>query len=167
MLPDRERPSSSAVNASTFNDSGPVLLLPVGFAILLCPRGFRLGSFDLGLNLSSCEGGGIGGDGVFVDIDPTEPRFGSGPEIRGAGEGPMERLLPTVELYRCVEAIGRKVGVEGRETEVGIELTVDVLVLPSDERRDCGRRIPEGVAPWLSTLELRVLVIDVGEVLLL
>jgi len=99
VLPDRKRPSSSAVNASTFSDSGPVLLLLVGFAILLCPRGFKLGSFDLGLNFSSCEGGGIGGDGVFADdIDPTEPRFGSGPEICGAGEGPTERLLPTVEL---------------------------------------------------------------------
>jgi len=145
-----------------------VLLLPVGFAILLCPRWFKLGSFDLGLNFSSCEGGGIDGDGVFVDdVDPTRPRFGCGPEICSAGEGPTERLPPFVELYRCVEATGRKVGVEGRETEVGIELTVDVLVLPSDERRDCGRRIPEGMALWLSALELRMLVIDVGEVLLL
>lgn len=60
-----------------------------------------------------------------------------------------------------------KVGVEGREAEVGIELTVDVLVLPSDERRERGRRSPEGMMLWLSALELRVLVIDVGEVLLL
>lgn len=145
-----------------------MLLLPVDFVILLCPRGFKLGSFDLGLNLSSCEGGSIDGDGVFVvDVDPTKFRFGSGPEICSAGEGPTGRLPLFVELYKCAEAIGRKVGVEGRETEVGIELTVDVLVLPSDERRDCGRRIPEGMALWLSTLELRVLVIDVGEVLLL
>lgn len=136
MLPDRERPRSSAVNASTFSDSGPVLLLVVGFPVLLCPRGFKPGSFDLGLNFSSCEGGSIEGDGVFVDdVDPTKLRFGCGPEICGAGEGPMERF-PPVELYKCAEAIGRKVGVEGRETEVGIELTVDVLVLPSDERRD-------------------------------
>jgi hypothetical protein len=76
-----------------------VLLLPVGFPILLCPRGFKLGSFDLGLNLSSCEGGPIDGDGVFVDgVDPTELRFGCGPEICGAGEGPTERLPPVVEL---------------------------------------------------------------------
>ena len=136
MLPDRERPRSSAVNASTFNDSGPVLLLVVGFPVLLCPREFKPGSFDLGLNFSSCEGGGIDEDGVFVDeVDPTELRFGFGPEICGAGEGPTERL-PPVELYRCAEAIGRNVGVEGREIEVEIELTVDVLVLPSDERRD-------------------------------
>jgi len=145
-----------------------VLRLPVGFAILLCPRWFKLGSFDLGLNFSSCEGGGIDGDGVFVDdVDPTNPRFGCGPEICGAGEGPTERLPPFVELCRYPEATGREVGVEGRETEVGIELTVDVLVLPSDERRDCGRRIPEGMALWLSALKLRMLVIDVGEVLLL
>jgi hypothetical protein len=103
---------------------------------------------------------------VLDGVDPTEPRFGSGPDICGAGEGPIERLPPIFELYRLVEATGRKVGVEGREMEVGIELTVDVLVLPSDERRDCGRRIPEDVALWLSALELRVLVIDVGEVLL-
>ena len=136
MLPDRERPSSSAVSASTFSDSGPVLLLVVGFPILLCPRGFKLGSFDLDLNLSSCEGGGIDGDGVIVDdVDPTELRFGCGPEICDAGEGPTGRLL-LAELYRCAEAIGRNVGVEGREIEVGIELTVEVLVLPSDERRD-------------------------------
>lgn len=136
MLPDRERPKSSAVKVSTLSDSGPVLLLPVGFPILLCPRGFKLGSFDLGLNFSSCEGGSIDGDGVFVDdVDPAEPRFGCGPEICGAGEGPIERF-PPVELYKCAEAIGRKVGVEGREAEVGIELTVEVLVLPSDERRD-------------------------------
>lgn len=103
---------------------------------------------------------------MFVDdVDPTELRFGCGPEICGAGEGPTERLLPFIELCRCAEAIGRKVGVEGREAEVGIELTVEVLVLPSDDRRDCGRRTPEGMALWLSTLELRVLVIDVGEVL--
>ena len=159
---------SSAVNASTFSDSGPVLLLPVGFPILLCPRGFKLGSFDLGLNFSSCEGGNVEGDGEFVDdVDPTKPRFGSSPDICGAGEGPTERFPPFVELYRCAEATGRKVGVEGRETEVGIELTVDVLVLPSDEGRDCGRRIPEGMALWLSALELRVLAIDVGEVLAL
>ena len=145
-----------------------MLLLPVGFTILLCPRWFKLGSFDLGLNFSSCEGGSIDGDGVFVDdADPTKPRFGGGPDICSAGEGPTERLPPFAELYRCAEATGRKVGVEGRETEVGIELTVDVLVLPSDERRDCGRRTPEGMALWLSALELRGLVIDVGEVLLL
>lgn len=53
MLPDRERPKSRAANASTFSDSGPVLLLPVGFPILLCPRGFKLGSLDFDLNLSS------------------------------------------------------------------------------------------------------------------
>lgn len=165
MLPDRERPRSSVVNASTFSDSGPVLLLVEGFPILFCPRGFKPGSFDLGLNFSSCEGGGIDGDGVFVDdVDPTEPRFGCSPDICGAGEGPPERL-PPVELYRCAEAIGRSVGVEGREAEDGIELTVEVLVLPSDERREWGRRIPEGIALWLSALELRVLVIDVGEVL--
>jgi len=167
VLPDRERPRSSAVNASMFSDSGPVLLLPVGFAILFCPREFKLGSFDLGLNLSNCDDDGSDGVGVFVaDPDPAELRFGCNPEIDSAGEGFTERLLPFVELWRCVEAIGREVGVEGRETEVGIELTVDVLVLPSDERRDCGRRIPDGIALWLSTLELRVLVIDVGEVLL-
>lgn len=113
-----------------------MLLLVVGFPILLCPRGFKLGSFDLGLNFSSCEGGSSDGDGVFVDgVDPTEPRFGCEPEICGAGEGPTGRL-PPVEVYRCVEAIGRNVGVDGREAEVGIELTVEVLVLPSDERRD-------------------------------
>ena len=104
---------------------------------------------------------------MFVDdANPAEPRFGRGPEICGAGEGPTGRLPPVVELYRFAEATGRKVGVDGREIEVGIELTVDVLVLPSDERRECGRRIPEGVALWLSALELRVLVIDIGEVLL-
>ena len=122
-----------------------MLLLPVGFPILLCPREFKLGSFDLGLNFSSCEGGSIDGDGLFDDVDPIGPRFGSDPEICGAGEGPIGRLPPFVELYRCAEATGRNVGVEGRETEVGIELTVDVLVLPSDERRDCGRRTPEGM----------------------
>jgi len=107
------------------------------------------------------------GEGVFdVVVDPAEPRFGCGPDICGAGEGPTERFPPNVELCRCAEAIGRKVGVEGREIEVEIELTVDVLVLPSDERRDCGRRTPEGIALWLSALELRALVIDVGEVLL-
>lgn len=104
---------------------------------------------------------------MFDDnVDPTEPRFGCGPEICGAGEGNTGRLPPFVELYKCAEAIGRKVGVEGREAEVGIELTVDVLVLPSDERRDCGRRIPEDMTLWLNALELRVLVTDVGEVLL-
>ena len=144
-----------------------MLLLPVGFPILLCPRAFKLGSFDLGLNFSNCEGGGIDGDGVFVDdVDPAKLRFGSSPEICGAGEGPTGRFPPFVELCRCAEATGRKVGVEGREAEVGIELTVDVLVLPSDERRDCGRRIPEGMALWVSALNLRVLVIDVGDVLL-
>ena len=123
-----------------------MLLLPVGFPILLCPRGFKLGSFDLGLNFSSCEGGGINGDGVFADdVDPAELRFTCDPESCGAGGGPTERL-PPVELYRCAEAIGRKVGVEGREAEVGIELTVEVLVLPSDERRDWGRRILEDLA---------------------
>ena len=146
MLPDRERPRSRAVNASTFSDSGPVLLLPVGFPIPLLPRGFKLGSFDFGLNFSIWEGGSIDGDGVFVDdVNPAEPRFGCGPEACGAGEGPTERLLPIVEFCRCAEAIGRKVGVEGRETEVGVELTVDVLVLPSDERRERGRRMPEGL----------------------
>jgi hypothetical protein len=136
VLPDRERPRSSAVSASTFSDSGPVLLLVVGFPVLLCPREFKPGSLDLGLNFSSCEGGGIDGDGVVVvEDDPTEPRFGCGPEICGVEEGPTERL-PPVELYKCAEAIGRNVGVEGRETEVEIELTVEVLVLPSDERRD-------------------------------
>jgi len=83
---------------------------------------------------------------VNDNVDPTEPRFGCGPEIWGTGGGPTERFPPFVELCRCAEAIGRKVGVEGREAEVGMELTVDVLVLPSDERRDCGRRIPEGMA---------------------
>ena len=147
-----------------FSDSGPVLLLPVGFPILPCPRGFKLGSFDFDLNLSSWEDGSIEGDGVFdEDVDTTEPRFGCGPGICG---GPMVRFPPVVELFRCAEATGRKVGVEGRETEVGIELTVDVLVLPSDERRERGRRILEDLALWLSALELRVLVIDVGEVLL-
>ena len=53
VLPDRERPKSRAANASTFSDSGPVLLLPVGFPILLCPRGFKLGSFDFGLNFNN------------------------------------------------------------------------------------------------------------------
>lgn len=135
-LPDRERPRSSAASVSTLSDSGPVLLLPVGFPILLCPRGFKPGSFDLGLNLSNCEGGGIAGDGVFAeDVDPAELRFDCSPELCGAGEGPTERL-PLVEVCRCAEATGRKVGVEGREAEVGIELTVEVLVLPSDERRD-------------------------------
>lgn len=163
VLPDRERPRSSAANVSTLSDSGPVLLLPVGLPILFCPRGFKLGSFDLGLNFNNCEGGGIEDDGVFDDgVEPNRPRFGSGPEICGAGEGPTERFPPVVESRRCVEAIGRKVGVEGREIEVGIELTVEVLVLPSDERRDCGRRV---LALWLSALELRVLVTDVGEVL--
>lgn len=134
MLPDRERPRSRAVSASTFSDSGPVLLLVVGFPILLCPREFKLGSFDLGLNFSNCEGV-IDGDGVFVGVDPTKSRFGCSPEICGVGERATERL-PPVELYKCVEATGRRVGVEGREAEVGIELTVEVLVLPSDERRD-------------------------------
>ena len=133
MLPDRERPRSSAVNASTFSDSGPVLLLVVGFPVPFRPREFRPGSFDLGLNFNNCEGGGI--DGVVdVGVDPTEPRFGCGPEICGAGEGTTERL-PPVELRRWV-AVGIHVGVEGREMEVEIELTVEVLVLPSDERRD-------------------------------
>lgn len=99
MLPDRERPRSSAVNASMFSDSGPVLLLPVGFAILLCPREFKLGSFDFGLNLSSCDDDAIDCVGVFVaDPDPAELRFGCNPEIDSAGEGPTERLPPFVEL---------------------------------------------------------------------
>lgn len=48
--------------------------------------------------------------------------------------------------------MGRNVGVEGRETGVGIELTVLevafvlMLLLPS-ESRDCGLRIPVGI--WL------------------
>lgn len=103
---------------------------------------------------------------MFDGVDPTEPRFGFGPEICDVVEGPTVRFPPFVELYRFAEAIGRKVGVVGREAEVGIELTVDVLVLPSDEIRDRGRRRPEGMTLWLSTLELRVLVADVGEVLL-
>ena len=80
------------------------------------------------------------------DVSPAKPRFGRGPETCGAGEGPTERLRPIVELCMCAEATGRKVGVEGREAEVGIELTVDVLVLPSDEMRERGRRILEDMA---------------------
>jgi hypothetical protein len=47
--------------------------------------------------------------------------------------------------YRLAVGMGKKVGVEGREMDVGIELTVEavvlVLVRPSD-KRDCGRRMP-------------------------
>lgn len=53
-------------------------------------------------------------------------------------------MLPNVEEYILAEGGGRKVGVEGREADVGIELTVLVLALPSD-KRDCGLRIPVSI----------------------
>lgn len=63
-------------------------------------------------------------------------------------------MCPTVDEYRLGEGRGRKVGVEGRDAEVGIELTVLVLVLPSD-KRDCGLRIPVVFVLWLIALGLR------------
>jgi hypothetical protein len=70
------------------------------------------------------------------------------------------RFPPIVEEYKLAEGTGKNVGVEGRDIDVGMELTVDavvlVLVLPSD-KRDCGRRIPVSITLWLKALELRVL----------
>ena len=79
--------------------------------------------------------------------DPREARLGCGARIE-----PVGRFPPSVEAYRLDEGRGKRVGVEGRDMDVGIELAVDavvlVLALPSDIR-DCGLRIP---VPVCSTL---------------
>ena len=75
---------------------------------------------------------------------PSDPRFGE--ENTGVDGADGRFTLPPLEYSEAV-GTGRNVGVVGRETGVGIELTVLVvalvltLLLPS-ESRDCGRRIP-------------------------
>ena len=65
-------------------------------------------------------------------------------------EGPVGRFCAGVLWYRPATGIGRKVGVVGRDTGVGMELAVLVvalvlmLLLPS-EVRDCGRRALVGI----------------------
>lgn len=55
--------------------------------------------------------------------DPNEERFGAGP-------GPVDRFIGRPEAYIPPDGTGRKVGVDGRDVGVGIELVVEtVLVL--------------------------------------
>jgi len=96
-----------------------------------------------------CDGG-LYIDGDFAMLAPREERFicEYAPE-----PGPVESLSPVpTPAYMPDDGMGKNVGVVGLDVGVGIELEVLVvafvltLLRPSveTERRDCGRRIPEG-----------------------
>lgn len=81
-------------------------------------------------------------------LEPRDERLSCeyAPEL-----GPVGSLSPVPPLPYVGR--GKNVGVEGREDGVGMELVVLVvafvltLLRPSveTERRDCGRRVPEGI----------------------
>lgn len=142
MLPDRDRTSPSKLFSSpTFSESAPALLRPdVGLPILLLFRAFDPGRRDL---IVMFGWSGDGGNGSGGEVDPRDARLGCRPEFR-----PVDRFPPIEDPYKLAVGRGKHVGVEGRDMDVGMELTVDavvlVLVLPSD-KRDCGLRIAVGI----------------------
>ena len=119
------------------------------------PYVFRLGLPGAGRPMRVCAKAGDAGlpDGRVVPV-PREFRFGEENGVNAGGR----LMLPPLEYSEAV-GVGRNDGVVGRETGVGIELTVLVvafvltLLLPS-ESRDCGRRMPLAAGMLLCDDEL-------------
>lgn len=150
LLPDRARDRSLFL--PPMSSASPVLLRPPvgnGLPIRLCDIDPGTEYFDVGRTLTFTCGmcmPGLDIDGDRGGLDPRDDRLSC---EYAPDPDPVDTFKPL--LAPPYVGMGRKVGVDGREDGVGIELMVlDVafvltLLRPSvdTDRRDVGRRIPD------------------------
>lgn len=155
--PIRLRPSADVPGDGSFDERTVTLACPPGRYGRDFSFSFVLVASDVG---TRCGGGIVVGRVRFAEAGEEFILALSDDRllvIRVPDPGPVDRFRPAEVDWanRCVVGSGIKVGVDGREAELAIELAV--LALAPDDKRDCGRLSPLLLEPSFKLL-------NVGEV---